>query len=130
MTKTVRQTVLFNATPHEVYEALLDSRTHSAFTGGKARIVRRVGGSFSAFGGWATGKIRELEKDRKIVQTWRTDDFRARDPDSTLTFTLRARGPRTALTMVHTGLPDGQAADVRKGWTDYYWKPLKAFLRS
>ena len=35
-TKTIEQTVEFSASPHEVYEALMDSEKHSAFTGAKA----------------------------------------------------------------------------------------------
>lgn len=37
---------MFKATPHEVYEALMDSRTHGRLTGGPARISRKVGGRF------------------------------------------------------------------------------------
>lgn len=43
-TKTIRQTATFKASPHEVYEALLNSRKHSKFAGGKVSISRRAGG--------------------------------------------------------------------------------------
>ncbi len=39
-TKTVEQTVTFNASPHDVYEALMDSYKHSQFTGAEAVISR------------------------------------------------------------------------------------------
>ena len=35
-TKTVKQTVTFKASPHDVYEALMDSKKHAKFTGDKA----------------------------------------------------------------------------------------------
>ena len=69
---TIRQTVLFDAPPHDVFEALLDSRKHAAFTGDKAKIDCRVGGIFSVYGGYATGKTLRLEKDEVIVQSWRS----------------------------------------------------------
>ena len=43
-TKGIRQVVTIKTTPHAVYEALMDSKKHGAFTGGKAVIsgLRRV----------------------------------------------------------------------------------------
>ena len=128
MTKTIRQTTTFKASPHEVYEALLDSKKHATFTGAPAKISRRVGGTFSVFDGWATGKILELRKDAKIAQTWRTEDFDKDDPDSRVTFTIRRSGRGSRLTMVHTRVPDREYEALKQGWIDYYWTPLKADL--
>ena len=66
--KTVRQTAFFRASPHEVYEMLMDSKKHSKFTEAKANISKIVGGEFSAYDGWIEGRNVELVKDRKIVQ--------------------------------------------------------------
>ena len=70
-TKTLRQTVTFRASPHAVFEALMDAKKHAAFTGGAARISRKVGGAFSVFDNYATGKNVELVKDKRIVQEGR-----------------------------------------------------------
>jgi uncharacterized protein YndB with AHSA1/START domain len=35
MFKPIHQTVTFKASPHEVYEALMDSKKHAAFTSGR-----------------------------------------------------------------------------------------------
>jgi len=43
MSKTIRQSVTIKASPHAVYEALMDSRKHAAFSGMPARISRKVG---------------------------------------------------------------------------------------
>lgn len=88
MAKTIRQTVNLDAPPHVVFGALLDSKKHSAFTGDTARISRKVGGTFSTFGGYATGKNLRIEKDKVIVQSWRTTDFKEKEPDSKVTFHL------------------------------------------
>ena len=128
MTKTIRQTVTIRAPPHDIYEALLDSRQHSAFTGGAAKVNRRIGGKFTVFDGWGHGKIAELEKDAKIVDTWRTEDFADDAPDTKVSFTIRPRGEGSRLTMVHSGVPDDEYAELTRGWIDYYWKPLKVYL--
>jgi uncharacterized protein YndB with AHSA1/START domain len=47
--KTVRQTITFKAPPHDVYEALMDSRKHSKFTGDKASISRKSRGEVFCF---------------------------------------------------------------------------------
>jgi len=53
----------------------MDSRKHARFTGGSARISRKVGGKFSVHDGYAEGRNLELIPDMKIVQTWRASDW-------------------------------------------------------
>jgi len=74
-TKTIRQSVRFKASPHEIYEMLMDSRRHAKFTGEKARISRKIGGKFTAYGGYIEGINLNLMPDRKIVQSWRGSDW-------------------------------------------------------
>jgi len=128
MAKTIRQTVILDAPPHAVFEALLDSKKHGAFTGDQATISRRVGGSFSAFGGYATGKNVRIEKDKVIVQSWRTTDFKEKEPDSKVMFHFSKKGVGTRLMFVHSDVPDRLAEDLAQGWKDFYWEPLKAYL--
>ncbi len=125
--KTIRQAATFRASTHEVYEALMDSRTHGKFTGGAARISRKAGGRFTVYDGYAEGRNLELIPDRKIVQTWRADDW----PEghySQVTFTLTAIRTGTRLSFVQTGVPEESYQDVKQGWIDFYWKPMKKLL--
>ena len=64
-TKTIRQSVAFKASPHGVYEALMDSDKHSQFTGDKADISREVGGRFTAFDRYSEGVNIELVQDKR-----------------------------------------------------------------
>lgn len=73
-TRKISQSVTLKASPHDVYEALMDSKKHAKFTGGKASISREVGGKFSAFNGYAEGINLQLVPDKKIVQSWRASD--------------------------------------------------------
>ena len=126
-TKTIRQSATVNATPHEVYEAILDSRKHSKFTGDKAVISRKVGGGHSAFGGYATGKNMELVPDAKIVQSWRASDW-PEGAMSQVTYALAAVPAGTRLTFTHSGVPEAEAESIKGGWIEHYWTPLKAMF--
>ena len=75
MSTLIRQSVTFRATPHAVYEALMDSRKHARFTQSPAKISRKVGGAISAFGDYITGRNLELMPDEKIVQAWHGADW-------------------------------------------------------
>ena len=58
--KIIRQSVTFTVPPRRVYEALLDSKQHAAFTGDTAKISQHVGGKISAWGGYISGKNLKL----------------------------------------------------------------------
>ena len=75
MAKSIRQSVTINASPKAVYDALVDSTKHSLFSGSKASISRRVGGTFTAYDGYAEGVNLELVPGKKIVQSWRASDW-------------------------------------------------------
>jgi len=128
-TKTIRQSVTFKAAPDEVYEALMDSKKHSKFTGSKARISREVGSRFSVYDGDLEGTNLELIPDQKIIQSWRSSDW----PEghySKATFTLKKVEQGTKLTFTQTGVPEEHYDDISQGWRDYYWTPMKEMLKS
>ncbi len=127
MTKTIRQSVTFKATAHDVYEALMDSRKHAKFTGDKASISRKVGGKFTAYGGSLSGTNLELVPDQKIVQAWRADDW-AEGHYSKATFTLTPVTGGTRLSFRQSGVPDEHYESIKQGWLDFYWKPMKTML--
>lgn len=128
-TKDYTETVTFKAAPHDVYEALMDSKKHAAFTGAAADISREVGGKFTAWDGYITGTNLELVPDKKIVQDWRASDW----PEGTVsevTFLLESAPEGARLTFTHTGIPADFCDDIIQGWRDYYWEPLKTMLEN
>ena len=127
MSKDIQQTILFKASPHDVYEVLMDSKKHAAFTGSRARISRAVGGSFKAYDDYISGKNVELVPDRRIVQDWRAVDW----PEgyfSRITFEFTSIPEGTRLDFIHVGLPEGTEEEFTQGWIDNYWEPMKVFL--
>jgi len=126
-TKTIRQSVTFKASPHEVYEVLMDSKKHSKLVGGEAKISRVVNGKFTIYGGEIDGVNLYLVPDQKIVQSWRYSDW----PEghySKATFSLQKVPSGTRLTFTQTGVPDEHYEDISQGWRDYYWEPMKEML--
>jgi activator of HSP90 ATPase len=126
--KAIRQTITFEASPHEIYEMLMDSKKHSDFTGSTAKISREVGGKFTVWGGDISGENMELVKDRKIVQKWRSGDW----PEghfSTAAFELKADGKKTRLTLTQTDVPNDKYESIKQGWIDFYWDNMKAALK-
>jgi len=126
-TRTIRQTVVIHASAHDIYEMLMDEKKHALFTGGSARISRDAGGTFVTNDGYSNGTNLELEKDKKIVQTWQASDWPA-DHYSTLTITLSLVSSGTKLSFVQSGVPADQYEEISKGWYDYYWSPMKEAL--
>ena len=126
-TKTIRQSVLFKASPHEVYEALMDSRKHAGFTGERAEISREAGGRISAYDGYIEGTNLELLPDTKIVQRWRSSEW----PDghySTVTFELKRTTGGTRLSFTQSGVPEEDYEAKKEGWVESYWEKMKKSL--
>ncbi len=130
-TKSIRQTVTFKASPHAVFEELIDSKKHAKFTGGKVKISRKVGGKFSIFDGGLYGCNLEIVRDKKISQAWacKMQGWPA-NHFSTAIFTFIKVKNGTKLTLVQTGVPAECFNDISKGWQIYYWAQMKETLKN
>jgi predicted ester cyclase/uncharacterized protein YndB with AHSA1/START domain len=128
-TKTITHEVTFCASPHEIYEALMDEKKHSGFTNAPAEIERKAGGRFSLYGG-LSGKIMELKQDERIVLSWRADDWpKGHYSEVTYTLSPMADGRRTQLSLIQTGVPEDKFDEINKGWQEYYWTKMAAYFR-
>jgi activator of HSP90 ATPase len=123
----IHQEVTFDAPPARIYQAFMDSKEHSAFTGAPAQIEGKEGGTFSVYGGHVIGRNLELVPDRRIVQAWRSTDW----PEgwySMLRVELSASGGKTRLVLDHDAVPEEQHERVNGGWKMMYFDPLKKYL--
>ncbi len=127
MPKTIQQSVVIKAPRRAVYEALMDSRKHSRFTGGKASITRKAGGKFAAYGSSLSGFTLAFVPNKMIVQAWRADDW-PKHHYSIATFTLTSVKSGTRLTFNQIGVPDKHYRGINKGWKESYWNPMKKAL--
>lgn len=132
MSKPIKQTVIFNASPATIFECLTNSKRHATFTGDQAVMSAKVGAKVSAFSGWANGKNIEIVPNQKIVQTWSASiPFWPEKHESVLTITLKSKGKnKTELILFHENVPSMFRQTIAQGWKEYYWNPLKEYLRN
>jgi activator of HSP90 ATPase len=126
---TIKQKIVVSTTPEQIYEAFLDAKKHSAFTGSKATSNPKVGGKFTAWDGYISGKHLELEKGKRIVQEWITTDWAEGYPPSRLKLTFTKTKGGTEISMVQSNVPEEQADEFIEGWNEFYWKPLKEYFK-
>ena len=128
MCKTIKQRVKFRAPPATVYDLLADSRKHSAVTGKKAAISRRVGGTFSARGNDVSGINVDLVPGQRIVQAWRHRRF----PEGIFSMAAVTLTPTTdggtELVLTHRGVPKDLIPETELAWREQYWSRIKACL--
>jgi uncharacterized protein YndB with AHSA1/START domain len=128
-TRTIRQTVVLPARPEAVYEALMTTKGHEAFTESPARISPKVGGTFRAWDGYIQGKNLELVRGKTIVQAWRaSEEGWPEDYFSTVTYRLTPVRNGTRVSFTHTAVPAEHARQLAAGWKEFYWEPLKRYF--
>ena len=128
MTDSIKLTLTLPTDPKTLYNSWLDSNTHSAFTNSIANIEKKVGSSFTAHDGYISGTNELLHMNKRIVQKWRTTDFEESHEDSTLEILFEKVDKGTKMTLVHSNLPHETGKSYRKGWRDYYFKPMKEYF--
>jgi len=138
--EAIRQQVTLDASPQRVYEALTSSRNFDMITrlsdgavllnaagATPTSISTEVGGSFTLFGGYITGRHIEMLPNERLVQAWRAGSWKPGD-FSIAAFHLTPADGKTRLNFEHRGFPNGNGASLAQGWHSHYWEPLAKFL--
>ncbi len=119
-----------NTSADFLYNFFTDSKLQTEITGGKAIINKKIGGNFTAWDGYIKGEIVSLDKNRRIIQKWRTTDFNKKDKDSILEIAIKElEKSRSKLILKHSELPEGSEEEYKNGWKEFYIKPLKEFIK-
>ncbi len=130
-TGIIRHNVLIPlASPEEVYRAFVSSKEHTEFTGSEAKCSAKVGGRFTAWDRYISGKNLELVEGKKIVQEWKTSEWPQSYEPSILKISLKKKGRGTQLSMIQSQVPASQVDQYDKGWYESYWEPLKQYFRA
>ena len=130
-TKSIKQTVTFDTTPGEIYDLIMDQKKHAAFTGSKVTMSTKVNGKFNVFDGYCHGYNIELIKGEKIVQAWHfAEDGWPDDHFSICTFELEKTDNKTKLKFLQTNVPEHKVDSLKDGWKQFYWRPMKVYLRT
>ncbi len=138
--EAIRQEVTLDASPQRVYQALTSTQDFDRITrlsdgavllnaaGAKpTSISAEVGGPFTLFGGYVTGRHVEMLPGERLVQAWRAGSWKP-GAFSIVVFYLAAEGGKTKLNFEHRGFPDGNGVSLAHGWHAHYWEPLGKFL--
>ncbi len=123
------QKVIIPAKPEEVYEAFVDPKKHSEFTGSKATGKAKVGAKFTAWDGYIFGTFLAFEPGKCLSQEWQTTEWPEEYPPSKFDLTFKAVPKGTEVTMTHSSIPEQQEQELAEGWEEWYWKPLKAYFK-
>lgn len=113
-TKVIQHTVLIRTTPKAIYDALMNEKKHSQFTGERAKVCARVGAPFSCYDDYITGITLDLKPGKRIVQAWRSQNW----PDghySVVTFELSKKSGGTQLHFMQVGVPANDYARKNNG---------------
>lgn len=115
----------------KLYNAWLDNTAHEAFTGGGlVSIENKKGSQFTAWNGYISGEILELEDGKRILHSWRTTEFPDLAENSFLEITLENSDHGCNLILNHWNIPNGQGEDYKKGWIEFYFKPMKEYFKN
>lgn len=91
-TVTLKDDIEFQTSADQLYQTFVDPQRVAAFTRAPpSEFEPREGGRFSLFGRNVEGQFKQLEKDKKIVQTWRLADWpkgKSRATTDIVTFSL------------------------------------------
>jgi activator of HSP90 ATPase len=130
MTPAIQQSAKFACSPKELFEMYIDSAKHTAATGMPARMSRRAGGKFAAFGERLRGSNLLVIPNRMVVQAWRSSGWKRGEPDSILVLEFSKAGRGSQVDLVHVGVPAHDHQGVTNGWPKYYWEPWKRYLEA
>jgi activator of HSP90 ATPase len=138
--EAIQQAITLDASPQRVYQVLTSTKDFDSVTrlsdgavllnaaGAKpTSISTEVGGSFTLFGGYITGRHLEMLPNERLVQAWRAGSFKP-GGFSIAAFYLTAEGGKTRLNFEHRGFPNGNGTSLAQGWHVHYWEPLAKYL--
>jgi uncharacterized protein YndB with AHSA1/START domain len=121
--------IAIEAPPEVVFAHLVTEEGMVAWMGQHAELQPEPGGGFAVDinGLLVRGEYLEVDPPRRVVVSWGMAGSEDLPPGSSrVEFTLTATASGTALSLVHTGLPDSRAQGHAQGWTNYLERLLLA----
>jgi activator of HSP90 ATPase len=128
MSESITVKFSIHAPAKAIYDAWLSAAEHTAMTGAKATASKLVGGSFTAWDGYISGKNLLLLDGKKIVQSWRSSEFPEEASDSVLSVLLIENNGITEVDIEHKDIPPGQGVQYQSGWIEFYANPMQKYF--
>jgi activator of HSP90 ATPase len=117
----------FSTSAKKMYKSWLSTQGHTKMTGGAAFVSDQIGDTFTAWDGYIRGKNVVLEPYSRIVQSWRSSNFKENEEDSQIELILNEVNGETELTLIHSNVPDG-GEHYMEGWDEHYFQPMKNYF--
>ncbi|KAL2161902.1 hypothetical protein VTH06DRAFT_7687 [Thermothelomyces fergusii] len=127
-TTTVTDNEEFRTTAEELYQTFTDPQRIAAFTRAPPKVFEgaKKGGKFELFGGNVSGEYLELEQPKKIVQSWRLDQWPAGHYSTLqIEFDQNDVDKVTTMRVEWKGVPIGQEEVTKRNWGEYYVRSIK-----
>jgi activator of HSP90 ATPase len=126
---TIKQEVIFSAKPEVIFDLIMNEEKHAEFTQSEVTMSSEIGGAFSTYDGYITGKNIELVLGKKIVQEWHFDEEEWDENHfSICTFIFEPFQDGTKMTFTQTNIPEHKVEALESGWEEHYWEPMMDFL--
>jgi activator of HSP90 ATPase len=128
--QTIQHTVIFKATPIDVYYTIMDAEKHSDFTASEVVIVNQEGTIFSAYDGYIEGKNVTLVEGKKIVQLWQAlEEGWPEEHISEVTFEFEPHTAGTLMKFTHKNVPEKMFKSIEQGCKDHYWAAMHEWFQ-
>jgi uncharacterized protein YndB with AHSA1/START domain len=124
---TIKQSYEMNATPEQVFEALVNEEIIQNWSRDEAKMSPEVGAKFSLWGGQMFGTNLEVVKNKKLVQEWSYDQW---EKPSRVTFLLKASGDGTLVELLHEDVPEKSVKSITDGWSLYYLGAMQEMFKA
>ncbi|RFU81690.1 hsp90 co-chaperone aha1 [Trichoderma arundinaceum] len=127
-TVTVRDDQEFRTTAEEMYETFVDPQRLAAFTRAPPKLFEgaKKGGKFELFDGNVSGEYLELDRPKKIVQSWRLNQWPAGHYSKlNIEFDQNDIDHVTIMRVTWEGVPVGQEDVTKRNWGEYYVRSIK-----
>ncbi|KAK9770075.1 putative Hsp90 co-chaperone AHA1 [Seiridium cardinale] len=127
-TTTVSDQEEFRTTAEQLYLTFTDPQRLAAFTRAPPRKFEgaKKGGKWELFDGNVTGEYVELEEPKKIVQTWRLNQWPAGHySKQVIEFDQNDVDGVTIMRVSWSGVPIGQEDVTKRNWGEYYVRSIK-----
>lgn len=123
--KTIKLRYEIKAPIAKVWQALVDPELIASWGGGPAKMSPDEETEFSLWGGDIWGKNLRVVPEHELIQEWYAGEW---DEPSTLQVLLDSSETGTSVQLLHQNIPDNEAAEIERGWTEDYFGPLKELV--
>jgi activator of HSP90 ATPase len=126
-TDNIFQVIELESNVADIYKALTDPALLSRLTGMSAEMETWEGGRFHAWNNKSHGFIMRLIENKRIVQSWRHDDF----PDgmySIVIMDMEITETGSRVSFNHIGVPEDSSGWLTETWKRDFWVPLSEHL--